>query len=160
MEIFKVAFFGHREIENIRDVEKRLYKVISDLILEKEYVEFLVGRNGEFDTLVSSQIKFAKKNIRCDNNSLCLVLPYLYAEYKNNKQYFEKYYDEIIVSESASKAYYKNAITIRNREMVDKADMIICCVYKNFGGAFNVMKYAQKKNKLIINLGIFEDITS
>ena len=153
-----MLFFGHREIENAREMEKGLYKIISDLISDKEYVEFLVGRNGEFDMLVSSQISYAKKNIRCDNNSLCLVLPYLCAEYKNNKQYFEEYYDEIIVSESASKVHYKNAITARNREMIDKADMIICCVYNNFGGAFNALKYAKKKNKLIINLGVFQNV--
>lgn len=54
MNIYTVSFFGHREINNIIETEIKLEKIIRNLLRQKEYVEFLVGRDGEFDLLVSS----------------------------------------------------------------------------------------------------------
>ena len=44
-----VTFAGHREIDCFTDVEKRLYQIIADIIRTKEYVEFYVGIEGDFD---------------------------------------------------------------------------------------------------------------
>lgn len=63
METFTVSFFGHRTVENITEVEKKLEVIIRDLISTKEYVEFLVGRDGEFDQIVSSVIRRCQKII-------------------------------------------------------------------------------------------------
>ena len=46
MEIYTVAFFGHRQIDNIITVEDELYSITVDLMKKHEYVEFLVGRDG------------------------------------------------------------------------------------------------------------------
>lgn len=43
---YTVSFFGHRIIEDFNRVEKKAETLIRDLILQKEYVEFLVGRGG------------------------------------------------------------------------------------------------------------------
>ncbi len=88
MNTFTVSFFGHRLIEHPFEIEKHLEKAIRELILSKEYVEFLVGRNGEFDQLVSSTIRRVKKTVDDANSALVLVLPYLTAEYINNKTSF------------------------------------------------------------------------
>ena len=77
MRIFTVAFFGHRYAENIIKAEKLLEKQIRKLIDENEYVDFLVGRNGDFDQCVSSSVLRVRKNYRDDNSALVLVLPYL-----------------------------------------------------------------------------------
>ena len=61
MEVFTVCFFGHRAIENPVHVERELEKVVRRLLLEKPYVEFLVGRDGDFDLLSASVVKRAKK---------------------------------------------------------------------------------------------------
>ena len=50
--------------------------LIHTLLLEKEYVEFLVGRNGDFDQIVSSAVKRQQRRVRDDNSALILVLPY------------------------------------------------------------------------------------
>ena len=42
----------------------------------KDYVEFLGGRNGKFNQIVSSPVRVVKRKIRDDNSSLTLVLPY------------------------------------------------------------------------------------
>ena len=152
LDIFTVVFFGHRYIDNPLKVEELLEEHIRKLINEKEYVDFVVGRNGEFDQCVSSTVLRVRKNYRDDNSSLILVLPYPTSEYVNNKKYFEEYYSEIEISFAASKAHPKSAIQIRNREMVDRADLVICYVESNHGGAWQTVEYALKQGKMVINL--------
>ena len=152
LEIFTVAFFGHRYIDNLFKVEELLEEQIRKLIKEKEYVDFLVGRNGDFDQCASSTVFRVRKNVRDDNSSLILVLPYPTAEYLNNEDYFHNYYSDVDISYAASKAHPKSAIQIRNREMVDKADLIICFIEENTGGAWQTVKYAIDQNKTVINL--------
>ena len=156
LEIFTVAFFGHRYIDNPLKVEELLEEQIRRLINEKEYVDFLVGRNGEFDQCVSSTVLRVRKNVRDDNSALVLMLPYPTAEYLNNEEYFHDYYTDVEISYSASMAHPKSAIQIRNREMVDRADLVICYIENKEGGAWQTLKYAMEKEKNIINLA--EDI--
>lgn len=75
MDTFSVAFFGHRYIDNFFVVESKLEEVVRDLLRSKEYVEFLVGRNGDFDQMVSSTVLRMKRSVRDDNSALRLVLP-------------------------------------------------------------------------------------
>ena len=152
LEIFTVAFFGHRYIDNPLKVEELLEEQIRKLINEKEYVDFVVGRNGEFDQCVSSTVLRVRKNVRDDNSALVLVLPYVTAEYLNNEEYFHDYYTDIEISYSASMAHPKSAIQIRNREMVDRASLIICYIEENTGGAWQSVKYAIEQGKTVINL--------
>lgn len=154
LNIYTVAFFGHRYIDNPLKVEELLEIEIRKLIKEKEYVEFLVGRNGDFDRCVSSAVLRVRKNVRADNSSLVLILPYPTAEYLNNEQYFHDYYTDVEISYKASKSHPKSAIQIRNREMVDKADLVICYIQENRGGALKTVQYAIRKGKDIIKLPI------
>ena len=57
MDLFTVSFFGHRTVPEFWKAEERVESLIHTLLLEKEYVEFLVGRNGDFDQIVSSAVK-------------------------------------------------------------------------------------------------------
>lgn len=156
LDIFTVAFFGHREIDNPFKIEERLEEEIYRLLGEKEYVDFLVGRDGEFNQFASSAVLRVRKRYRDDNSSLILVLPYPKADYLNNVEYYEEYYSEIEISHAASVVHPKAAIQIRNREMVDRADLIICYIEHEKGGAWQGVQYALKQNKNVINLA--EDI--
>ena len=156
LDIYTVAFFGHRYIDNPLKVEELLEEQIRKLINEKEYVDFIVGRNGEFDQCVSSTVLRVRKNHRDDNSALVLVLPYPTAEYLNNEDYFHEYYTDIEISNAASVAHPKSAIQIRNREMVDRADLIICYIEHEKGGAWQTVKYAIEQGKTVINLA--EDV--
>lgn len=69
MNTYTVSFFGHRMIEDSLMIEHCLEIFIRKLLREKEYVEFLVGRDGEFDQLVSSVIRRCKRNVRDDNST-------------------------------------------------------------------------------------------
>lgn len=152
LDIFTVAFFGQRYIDNPLKVEESLEEQIRKLINEKEYADFLVGRNGEFDQCASSSVLRVRKNYRDDNSSLVLMLPYPTAEYVNNQNYFEDYYSDIEISYAASKAHPKSAIQIRNREMVDRADLVICYIEHKEGGAYKTVQYALMMGKTVINL--------
>ena len=152
LEIFTVAFFGHREIGNPFRIEERLEEQIYKLLSEHEYVDFLVGRDGEFDQFASSAVRRVRKRYRDDNSSLVLVLPYARAEYLNNEESFHNYYSEVEISYEASKAHPKAAIQIRNREMVDRADLILCAIERQSGGAWQTVQYAIKQGKPTINL--------
>lgn len=135
--------------------------LIHTLLLEKEYVEFLVGRNGDFDQIVSSAVKRQQRRVRDDNSALILALPYPTAELRDNLEnfeayYFEAYYDEIELCSAAAGSHPKGAIQIRNRQMVDRSDLVVFCVDHSSGGAYQTLRYAQRKKKEILNLAHFE----
>ena len=152
LKIFTVAFFGHRYVDNILRVEKLLEEHIRKLIDRNEFVDFLVGRNGDFDQCVSSSVLRVRKEHRDDNSALVLVLPYPTAEYLDNANYFCDYYTDIEICHAASVAHPKSAIQIRNREMVDRADLVICYIEREKGGAWQTIQYATRQGKAVINL--------
>lgn len=152
MNIYTVSFFGHRKIENPSEIEKRLDRLLHNIITQKEYVEFLIGREGEFDLLAAFVIRRAVKNYGCGNTSFILVLPYMKAEYRNNKHKYLEYYDEIEICTESSEAHYKSAIQVRNKNMVDRSDLVVCCIQRNSGGAYKTVQYAKKQNCRIVNL--------
>ena len=152
LNTFTVSFFGHRMIDNALEIESRLEQLIRTLLREHEYIEFLVGRDGEFDQLVSSTIRCCKREYRSDNSAHIWVLPYLTAEYRDNEESFRDYYDEIEVCEAAAGSHYKNAHQIRNRAMVDRSDLAVFCIQHECGGAWQTMKYAKKQGVPCINL--------
>lgn len=152
MIVFTVSFFGHRILENPLEVEQQLETLIHKLLKEKEYVEFLVGRDGEFDRLVSSAIRRCQREYRSDNSAHVWVMPYLTAEFWNNEASFRAYYDEITVCEDAAGGHYKNADRTRNRAMVDRSDLGVFCIQHESGGAWQTLQYAQKQGKGYINL--------
>lgn len=152
MNLYAVSFFGHRQIDNIFVIEERLETMIRELLLSKEYVEFLIGRDGEFDQLVASTVRRCKRAIRDDNSALVLVLPYATAEYLNNEQSFHEYYDEVEVCAESAEKHFKSAHQTRNRSMVDRSNLVVFCVNHNSGGAYQTMQYAIKANANIINL--------
>ena len=91
-EIYRVTMIGHRIVEDF-DIEEKLYDLFKNMLRTKKYVEFYLGRNGDFDILAASVIKRLQKNYRNDNSALILVLPYPVKDY----EYYEKYYDEMAV---------------------------------------------------------------
>ena len=152
MNTYTVTFFGHRELSHYSVVAEKLKPILKDLICNKEYVEFLIGRDGEFDQLVSSAVREAAEKYGCGNTSLVLVLPYERAEYRDNMDNFLLYYNEVEICPDSANAHFKAAIGIRNRAMIDRADLVICAVERESGGAYTAMKYAEKQGKRIINL--------
>ena len=153
-EIYRVSFIGHRRVDDFRFVEEQLDDIIGELIRRKEFVEFYVGRNGDFDTMVASSIKRCQKRFGKENNSLILVLPYTVAD----MDFLEEFYDEIWIPDELHGAHFKNAITKRNEWFVNNSDLLIAYVLRDKGGAATCLKMA--KNKKISVLNIAENKTT
>ena len=122
--------------------------MITELIQTKYYVSFLIGRNGEFDECAASVIKRVRKEKGKENSDITLVLPYAVADL----EYYEGYYDSIVIPEVASCAHPKSAITLKNRWMIQQSDLVIVLVEHETGGAHQAIKYAKRLHKRVINL--------
>lgn len=148
-----VSLFGHRIIEDYLTVEAKLHELLR-IIIQRENIdiEFLVGRNGDFDLMATSVIRKLKKETGNENAFLTLVLPYETAELRNNTESFESYYDSIETCEASADCNFKYAIVARNRDMIDRSDLVVVYVKNESGGAYQSLKYAEKIQKRIINL--------
>ncbi len=146
MKILRVCFVGHRQIENFNQIETKLKEEILPLFTGYDFIEFFVGRNGDFDILVASTIKSIQKEYYPNQSVMTLVLPYPLKDIT----YYEKYYDDILILNK--KCHYKQAITKRNQWLVDNSDLIICYIEHKYGGAYQCFNYAYKNNISIINL--------
>ena len=150
--VYTVCFFGHRQLDDFSLVEQKVEMLIVRLLNEHEYVEFLVGREGEFDQLVTSAILRCRKRLDTANCSVTWVMPYLKADYVKNSDSYDNYYDSVEVCEQSVNAHPKSTIQIRNRAMVDCSDLCVFYVTHKSGGAYQTLRYAEKANANIINL--------
>ena len=148
MDIFTVSLFGHREIDDLLDMEKRLAPFVKYLLRTKNYVSFIIGRNGEFDEYAASVVKRVRKEVGAENSEINLILPYEVADLA----YYENYYDGILIPESLQGVHHKFVITARNRWMIEQSDIVLVYVNREYGGAYAAMKYAQKSDKEVVNL--------
>lgn len=144
--------FGHRNLHSY--IEDEIEKIIEKLIIEENVKTFMVCGWGKFDVMFSSAVWSAKK--KYDDIELILVLPYFSNKLNTNKEFAERTYDRIIIPEEVEGVHYKRAITVRNKWLIDNSDYVLTCVYREFGGAYDAMKYAEKNGKLYMNIYIQE----
>ena len=148
MEKYTVTLFGHRDLDAHELVERRLYQIVKELIQTKPYVEFYIGRDGEFDVFAASIIKRAQKAFGSENSELILVLPYP----RRDIEFYEQYYNTVAIPDGISKVHPKQAIIKRNRWMIARCDLLICYAERESGGASTALKYAQRLGKPTVNL--------
>ena len=146
-EIYRVSMIGHRVVEDY-GIEEKLYELFWELLRTKEYVEFYLGRNGDFDILAASVIKRLHKNYRDDNSVMILVLPYPVKDY----EYYDDYYDEIIISDELHGVHPKAAITERNRWIVANSDMLIAYIRNKSGGTATCVRMAERLRRTVIKI--------
>ena len=147
MEIFRASFFGHREIEEHRLIETELIKIVKELVDSKEYVEFRIGINGEFDAIAASAIRRVQNLYGKYNNCLILVLPYD----KAGIEYIEKSFDEV-ERPALSNVHPKAAIGNRNKWMIEQSDLVVIYCNRKQGGAYNAYNWARKLNKEVLQI--------
>lgn len=95
MNIYTISFFAHRYVDHRLEIDDRLDKLLHALITQREYIDFLIGRDGEFDLLASSAIKRAIRNYSYGNTHFPLGLSYMKVEYCDNEKRCLEDYDEI-----------------------------------------------------------------
>lgn len=136
------TFFGHRECP---DVKGPLRAVIEELITRQGVDCFYVGNQGQFDGQVRAVLGQLEKDYPHIRYSV--VLAYLPGE----KQEWEDRSDTIF-PEGLESVHPKYAIDRRNRWMLGKAQVVVCYLTHDWGGAARYVKTAQRQGKMVINL--------
>ena len=152
LSVYTVSFFGHRQIDSFFEAEESVEKTLKKIFSRHGFVECLVGRDGDFDQIVSSAVIRYKKAVDNGSVSLTWVMPYLKSDYTKNRENYDYYYDSIEICEESAAAHPKSAIRIRNRCMVDQSDFCVFYVKNKRGGAYQTLRYAANQGKQYINL--------
>lgn len=145
------TFAGHREVYQSHIFEKLEQEIEKILDLDESF-RFLVGGMGDFDGLCASAVRKAKRSHPEKQISLELVMPYLTQELNESKDYYEQFYDDVIIPIELAGVHYKSAITKRNQWMVEQSSYLIAYVYRDFGGAYTTLQYAKKKGLQVVNI--------
>lgn len=152
------TFAGHRQIFAVRLSDKINAALEKLLSCDTDFV-FYTGGMGEFDTLCSSAVRGAKRRHPEKNVRLLLVLPYMIQDINDNKDYYEQAYDDILVPMELMGVHYKGAIKKRNRWMLDRSDVLLAYVRRDFGGAYETLQYAKKRPAMdIINFAEEQEV--
>lgn len=161
--------FGHRVL--LMDVEKPLREVLERLVAERSVRVFYTGGMGEFDELFARTVRGMKRD--CPALRLVLVLPYLTQKIAIGKKRdgtvyggqiaratyagpghwrYESRYDEILIPAELDGVHPKAAIGLRNRWMVGRSDVVIAALHRDFGGAVEAVRYAEKRGKEVVRI--------
>lgn len=174
------CFIGHRKVEEVDAVRKRLKEVIENLICEGVGV-FAFGSKSEFNDLcyeLVTELKekytsIARVNFTCAYEGFCLE-----SEKEKTEETFRKVFKKDISLQAFEKEVeFKNKYTAgkasyveRNQAMIDFCDVCVFYYNKNYlppmrkfskhdvglyqpkSGTELVYKYAKQKHKRIINL--------
>lgn len=140
MEIYTVSLFGHREIEDLRRLEEVLSRLVRDLLWEKPFVSFLVGRSGDFDECAARVIKEAQKKYGKERAEITLVLPYAVSDLP----YYEEYYDAVLIPPCVQGVNPKGAHGRKNQWMVEQSDLVVGWIERKQGGAYKAVEYARR----------------
>lgn len=62
LEVYRVAFIGHREVDKQTQVADELDRVLPMLFGKHEYIEFYVGKNGEFALYGEDRMNYVLAN--------------------------------------------------------------------------------------------------
>lgn len=136
--------FGHRDV--FQNIDKELCEAVQKA-MEMGCNVFYTGAMGDFDRCFSSAVRKQGKKIK-----LVCIKPYMSNELNTNKEYYNCMYDDIIIPNELAFVHYKSAITKRNRWMIDNSDVVIVYAIRNYGGAYDAMRYAERQNKTIIRV--------
>lgn len=149
------CFFGHRTINETKELKSKLTDIIEKLISEEKVDTFLFGSKSQFNDLclkLVTEIKVKYPHVK--RIYVRAEYPHISEQYKNYllENYEDTYYPKSILN-SGRAAYVE-----RNYEMIDKSHY--CIVYYDEQGAPTTRKsgtkialdYAIKRKKEVIIL--------
>lgn len=134
------CLFGHKDTPSsiYPELEAKIRYVI-----EHEAVDcFLIGNNGAFDSIALSILRNVVHEYT--EVSYHVVLAYLPTVYKPDWPYSAT---ETLYLEGLESVHPKYAIAWRNNWMVEAADIVICNITHDWGGAARYVAVARKKKK-------------
>ncbi len=143
----KCCFFGHAEYR-YEDYREAIKAAIISLIENEGVTAFYSGGRGEFDNLCAHIVGEVSKDYPHIENFK--FLSYIPTGNKEN-HYLAPYYTGTVylLEESVIPRF---AITKTNQKAVDMCDFVISGVCRNYGGAYQAIRYAKRKQKTIIDI--------
>lgn len=145
------TFAGHACVYSTY-VRQQLEAEIEAFISGTDPAVFYVGGRGDFDRMASAAVRTIKERYRDKKIQLYLVEPYMREGLNRDKDHNKMLYDGVIIPHELLGIHPKAAITKRNRWMVDQSDLLIAFVQRDFGGAYEMLKYARRKNVTVVNI--------
>ena len=146
------SFFGHREIEITPELKQKLYSIIEDLIVNKNFVYFYFGGFGDFDSLCHEIVSELKVKFPHIKRIFCLADPRHQRISKRPKWLLSQDYEDFVYFDMPFDWWFQR-IYYRNVEIIDRSDFIIFYVKNTTNsGAYKAMQYATKKNLTFINI--------
>lgn len=136
----RVAFCGHREVEQPEQVREWLREVTGQLI-RAGATTFLLGGYGAFDRMAAAVLR--EQKARFGQIELVLVLAYLDGG-RDAGGYDATVYPPL---EGVPR---RLAIVRRNRWMAEYADLLVAYVLRDWGGAAGILRAALQKKKPVI----------
>jgi len=142
-----VAITGHR---TVGDINVAKLEEVFRLLIKRGYDTYLVGMAVGFDTICFNILDKLRET---HDIKIIACIPC-----KDQARYFtpeQKEEYERIVSIADEKRIFSEKFNSycmhrRNCYMVDNSYVLIAYLNKTFGGTFNTVKYAEKKNKKIV----------
>ena len=146
-----VTFCGHHDIFYGEKQERRLEEELRKVLQKSPDAVFYLGDYGSFDWLCNATLR----QLQAEYPRLrrVFVTPYLDPGYTRFR-YAREEYDEILYPFFTETVARRFAISARNRRMVDAADLVIAYVTHDWGGAAQTLRYATRKKKPCVNLGV------
>ena len=142
------CFLGHKDTPP--SICGKLEEVIEKLITENGVDSFLMGNQGNFDSMALSILRSMKAQY--PYISYNVVLAYMPTE----REVWNPYkYGETLLPEGIEDVHPKFAISWRNKWMVNESDIVIAYVSHSWGGAAKYVEMANKKRKRIVNIAMF-----
>ena len=139
--------FGHRNV--FENISSKLDNAVEEAIAQGCEI-FYTGAMGDFDSLFSSAVRSAKKVY--PHIKLIGVKPYFTNDINTDKDYYAALYDDIIIPDELAGIHPKAAIKARNRWMIDNSDIVLIYTVRNFGGAYEAKRFAERNGKRLIKI--------
>lgn len=144
----KVAFIGHRTVDNKKGVKRKVAEVVERLIIKENADFFFFGSNSEFDDICYDVVTKLKKQYP----DVCRV------DFLESAKFVRKSYDETYFPSQVHGAGVASYIR-RNEAMIDFCDVLVVYYNEDYSPKTNTksgtkiaINYARKENKRIINV--------
>ena len=148
------CFTGHREIPqaDYEEIKNNTKNVVVSLI-EKGIVRFIAGGARGFDAMAAEVILELKNEY--SQIELILALPCPEQTKGWREEDVRKY--NFIKERAGEVLYTSNRFTygcmhVRNRYLVDNSRYCVCYMTKNSGGTAYTVEYANRHNRIVINV--------
>ena len=149
-------FTGHRDLpaDQINQIKALLKQHITDLIENYGVTRFITGGAAGFDTLSAYGVLFLRDKYPHIRLDVFIPYPDYCKMLKNEQDLF--LYDQVLrlcnEFRYISEHYTKDAMRLRNFEMVNNAQYGIAYLQRYATGSGQTYRYAQRQNRTLWNI--------